>query len=132
MASKRRIAKLTHEVVEDLAQHGMAQVHVEIDTKKIAYVSGAVANQDDEADAVAVVLHHDVVQVQDGLERPGHVVPHLTRTGAIGPRSHRQEHDQTPAQRILGASHLEDRIFDRAIGESEIETGTPLTMHAKV
>ncbi len=90
MSSKRHIAKINSEVTEDLMEHGMAQVRVEIDEKKIAYISGVVESRDAEADAVAVVLEHDVDQVQDGLQRPGLIPPNLERTGALGPRSYSQ------------------------------------------
>lgn len=114
------------EIANDLAQHGMAQVHVDVDNEKIAYVSGKVNNNKADAAAIAVVLQHDVAQVQDGLQRPDIAAADMSRTGPIGPLTHPQPPTDDPAQRILGASHLEGRIFDGSSSESDLETGTPL------
>ncbi len=114
------------EIANDLAQHGMTQVHVDVDDKKIAYVSGEVKNNKADAAAIAVVLQHDVAQVQDGLERPDIATVDLARAGAIGPLTHQHPSTGDAAQRILGASHLEGRIFDASSSASDLETGTPL------
>ncbi len=132
MATKHHITEVTQEVVADLAQNGMADLHVDVDEKMIAYLSGAVASQQAEADAVAVVLRHDVKQVQDGLAHPGHLTPKLPHSGAICPETHHHVASQDPVQRMLGAAHLESRVFDGSASESTLQTGTPLTTRGKV
>lgn len=111
MKKKRRITRLNNEVELDLARRGMAQLHVEVDNKKIAYISGVVASRDAEADAVAAVLEHGVVQVQDGMERPGHLTPHLKSTGRLGPREY---DDVAPdeVQDVLESEDLTGHHFD--------------------
>ena len=127
MSTKKRIVRVTQEIEQELVAQGMPQVHVDVDEKWIAYVSGNVANRDVEADAVATVLRHEVRQVQDGMVRPGQIVPDLVRSGHIGPYTHMHAPTNDPARKILGAAHTEERIFDSSVAESTLQTGTPLT-----
>jgi hypothetical protein len=125
--SKREMARVTQEIQQDLLAHGLSQVQVDVDAKGIAYVSGNVANRDAEADAVATVLQHEVSQVQDGMVRPGQVVPDLVRSGHLGPYTHMHAPTNDPARQILGAAHTEERVFNSSVGENTLQTGTPLT-----
>ncbi len=128
MTRERHIARVNTEIAADLARNGLTNVHVDVDEMDIAYVTGKVASQDAEADAVRVVLQHGVGQVQDGLEYPGQTDtdPELSRPGAIGPLAHEHARSADAAKRILGAGHLEGRVFDGRSSESSLETGTPL------
>lgn len=120
MATQHRMTEMTEEVERDLAEHGMADLHVEVDNKMIAYMTGEVANRDEQADAVAVVLQHDVRQVQEGLERPGHVVPQLAHPTAICPETRRRAKRTSAVTQLLGTGYLEDRVFDASSAESKL------------
>ena len=125
--SKREMARITQEIQQDLVAHGMQQLDVDVDAKGIAYLSGRVANRDAEAEAVATVLQHHVAQVQDGMVRPGQVVPDLVRSGHLGPYTHMHPHPKDPAAQILAGAHTEERLFDSSAANSMLQTGTPLT-----
>ncbi len=126
MSTKRHAQELAQEIAEDLQRNDLPTVHVEVDEKDIAYLTGAVADRDAEADAVAVALKHAVTQVQDGIEQPGHVPPHMAGTGALGPLSPEHAPAADPVHALLGSAHLEGRIFHTSAGGSSLETGTPL------
>lgn len=135
MSRVKKNEQLCREVERDLAEHGLPRVHVEIDNRQIAYVSGEVDALEDEATAIDIVLAYDVSAVEDGLVTPTPPsAPDLDRPQAIGPRTHRssQKIPASPIQKILGSGHLESRVFDTSHSDSTLQTGTPLVTQSHV
>ena len=103
---------------------GYGGVEADVDREGICYLSGDVLSAEEEAAAVDLAYAMGAELVEDGLFHPGQrsaIAGHLYH--AV-PYSAHLEPDVDAARRVLGASELNERVFDAAARTSNLRTGS--------
>ncbi len=117
--------QMEKDIAADLAKAGLSGVAVNVDETEQCYLTGEVANAEQEAQAMAIALAHEPAAVQNGLSYPGQEQHHLSQDGSIGSYGHANHDNPDPGVQILAGADLRHRVFD-APEVTTLVTGTPI------